>query len=272
MTTIVSDPAGSRRSVLGHSADRLSKAFCGAVACVAITVLIGWATEIELLKTVLPGLTTMKPNTALGLLATSFGLWQMPLQSTAKPFLASQLSLGAGVFVLALGLATSAEYLFGLQLRIDELLFADPATTSAPYNGRMSPATAIAFVSLGTGIVLLALGKSRSILAAHCLAFPAAALGALSLVGYAYGVEHLYNFGPYVSVALNTALSLCALSAAVLLSHPDEGWRRPLVGRPAARAVLARLLPWSLLVPFLIGLLVLAGVHAGFYQALCVGR
>ena len=132
----------------------------------------------------------------------------------------------------------------------------------------MSPATAIAFACLGVGIILVSSASTRLILTAHALALPPAAMGALSLTGYAYGVENLYNFGPYVSVALNTSICLCTLSAALLLTRADNGWRQPLTDRPAARAVLARPLPWSLVVPFLTGILVLAGVRAGFYKAM----
>jgi len=103
---------------------------------------------------------------------------------------------------------------------------------------------------------------------AHWLALPPAAIGMLSLTGYAYGVERFYNFGPYVSVAFNTASDLCALAVAVLLTHPNEGWSRSLVGHPTARAVFKRLLPWSLVLPLATGGLVRAGVHAGYYDAL----
>ena len=38
-------------------------------------VLAGWTLDIEVLKSVIPGFTTMKPNTALCFLACGFALW-----------------------------------------------------------------------------------------------------------------------------------------------------------------------------------------------------
>ena len=240
---------------------------CGLVACLALAVLLGWLIDHDGLRSVLPGLTTMKANTALGLLVLSIGLGSVracPDRTATRAWT----GLAAGLLVLALGLATLAQYILRIHLGIDELLFRDPDTTSAPFNGRMSPATALSFVCLGAATLVLHLARGRGVLLAHCAALLPAAIGALSIIGYAYGVERLYNFGPYVSVALHTAAGLCVLSLAVVLRRSDEGWYRPLVGLPIARTVLSRLLPWAVVLPFMAGFLVLGGVRLGLYDPL----
>ncbi len=171
---------------------------CGFVACLALAVLVGWLIDQNALKSVVPGLTTMKANTAVGLLILSIGLGNF----RASPDLNAtrvRIGLGAGLFVLALGFATLTQYILRVRLGIDELLFSDPDTTSAPFNGRMSPATALSFVSLGIATIVLQVARGKGVLLAHCTALVPAAIGALSIIGYAYGVERFYNFGVLIS-------------------------------------------------------------------------
>ncbi|WP_375410678.1 ATP-binding protein, partial [uncultured Methylobacterium sp.] len=261
------DSRFQRDRAAGAPEEQIVKVLCGLVACLALAVLLGWLIDHDGLRSVLPGLTTMKANTALGLLVLSVGLGSVracPDRTATRAWT----GLAAGLLVLALGLATLAQYILRIHLGIDELLFRDPDTTSAPFNGRMSPATALSFVCLGAATLVLHLARGRGVLLAHCAALLPAAIGALSIIGYAYGVERLYNFGPYVSVALHTAAGLCVLSLAVVLRRSDEGWYRPLVGLPIARTVLSRLLPWAVVLPFVAGFLVLGGVRLGLYDPL----
>src|ERR1700731_2826561 len=107
---------------------KLLRMYCDASAITAAgvgcLVLFGWAFHIEYLKSVLPGLATMKPNTALGLAFSGTSLWLLlPGESrTRRGHIARFLAL----MVVMIGAATLIEYLFGLNLRIDQLLFNDP--------------------------------------------------------------------------------------------------------------------------------------------------
>ena len=125
------------------AAARLRRAFGLGSVLIGATVLLGWALGLPTVKTVLPGLTTMRANTALGLVAAGAGVLLVPhRRGTAaarwRPLLAST----AGVVSLLLGALTLLEYTSASPLGLDELLFADLNTTSPPYPGRMSPATA----------------------------------------------------------------------------------------------------------------------------------
>ncbi len=244
----------------------LQHLLCLVVALAAVMVLVGWALNFGLFKSVLPGLTTMKVNTAIPLLALAIAQWPMLLKAS-NPWV-RRLRAACALVATAIGAATCAEYLFHLQLGIDELIFADPHTTSPPYPGRPSPATAVGIAAIGVASFLIGLLRRRWVGRAHWLAGAAAAIGALSLTGYAYSVQELYHFGPFVSVALHTAFSLSALSAGLLLCRRHESWARILQNRPGARAVMARLVPASFVLPFATGLLVIAGVRAGYYEAM----
>src|SRR5271168_4278979 len=93
------------------------------VAALGIAVLAGWAFEIDALKSVFPGLVTMKANTALLILFCGAALALLSrVTRTGRHYLCASF---AGWFVAALSALTLAEYLFGRDLGIDQLLFRD---------------------------------------------------------------------------------------------------------------------------------------------------
>ena len=60
--------------------------------------------------------------------------------------------------VLAISVLTLAEYLLGMRFGIDQLFFPDPKHhVQTTHPGRMSKAAALAFVFLGTALLLLQL-------------------------------------------------------------------------------------------------------------------
>ncbi len=235
-----------------------------AAVLLSVVVLAGWALDVGVLKTVLPGMTTMKANTAVGFASGGIGILGLGMRRSFR----TVLCVTAACVLGGLGFATLVEYCAGTSLGLDEFLVFDPATTSLPFNGRMSPATALGFVSGGISLGLLAAGRGAlAVSVAHLLAVVPATVGLLSLAGYAYGVERLYHLGPYVAVALHTGVGMELLAAAILLARPEEGWGRPFVGRPVAAGVLRQITLLAIVVPFATGLLVVWGIRAGFYEA-----
>ena len=83
-----------------------------ALGCV---VLVGWALDVQALKTVLPGLASMKSNTAVGFVLLGVGL-AFSERSGAR---------WAAVGATLLGLATLAEFASARSLGIDQILFTE---------------------------------------------------------------------------------------------------------------------------------------------------
>ena len=129
---------------------------CGAAAAlVGVTVLAGWWLDLSVLKSVLPGHVSMKPNTALGFALAGAAL----LLLSARP--ASPRSQRVGrwlaLLVVLIGGLTLSEYVFGWRPGIDELLFKDdPNAAATLIPGRMAPSTAFSFLLLG--LALLGIG------------------------------------------------------------------------------------------------------------------
>src|SRR3989442_13418164 len=118
------------------------------VAALGVAVLVGWVFDVQTLKSVAPGLATMKANTAIALALAGVALAllaQSPLEPRRRR--AAQVLSGA---VALVGLLTLGEYLTGRSFGIAELVFTDPPGDAAfGLPGRMAINTALAFVLLG---------------------------------------------------------------------------------------------------------------------------
>jgi signal transduction histidine kinase len=219
-----------------------------------LVVLFGWATDNETLKSVAPGYVTMKVNTAITLVA--MGCWLLAPWRPVKVM--------AGAVTIAITTAVLAEWVFEVNLGIDELLIADPDSVGNP-PGRMAPATAVSLLSLATGTI--APGPHRKLLLnAGCAV--AAALGYLALLGYAFGVAELYAVTPYATIALHTSLAVTLLAIAVNVSDPVGALAYVATSSRPGAAMLRRITPVAgLLIPVL-GYLILSGERLGWYGEL----
>ena len=104
------------------------------------------------LKSVLPGYATMKPNTALSILLAAISLWLATSEGADdRPSAAHRISALAAAAIAGL---TLVEYAGGLDLHIDQLLFADSDPLSLPHPGRMSAPTALCLAMFGIAMSL----------------------------------------------------------------------------------------------------------------------
>ncbi len=230
----------------------------GAAAALAIgvAVLVGWWGDVVTLTSVLPGLASMKPNTALGFVLTGAAL----LLRRRGAGVGARACLGCAGAVLVLGALTLFEYATGLDLRVDGALFVG-VSPSAPA-GRMSMATAANFALLGAALLLDATRRRRH---AEWLALLVAASSMLALLGYAYGVRGLYAVSPYSTMALHTALGFLCCALAALLGRPSEGLARIVASDGPGGVLARRMLLASVLLPAALGWVRLKGEQAGLY-------
>jgi diguanylate cyclase (GGDEF)-like protein len=235
------------------------------VVAVGIAVVIGWFLNIALLKSVLPGLASMKVNTACSFLASGVALWIVHTCAQGSGSLRLARTLSA--IVAALGGLTLAEDLFGLDLGIDQLILPDTQEATGTLTpGRMSPATALNFLLVGFALLALKARQSHLAAGAHWLLIAPIFISTLAIVGYAYGVSSLYAVGPYTSMAAHTALSFFILSLSVLAADPAHGVARIASSDTAGGVVVRWLLPTIPIILFALGWARLAGQQAGLYD------
>lgn len=230
------------------------------IGCV---VIFGWIFNIELLKSVLPGLVSMKANTALGFIAGGGALWCWHQASQETHYLWAK--IGAGI-VFLFGLLTLFQYGSGWDLGIDQLFFKEAATavgTSAP--GRMAPNTALNFLLLGVALFLL-FSQSIYYRFIQLLGATAFLIALLGLLGYIYNVQSLYGIGSYTKMALHTSVAFVLLSVGVLFARPDRGVMTVLTGENAGGLMARKLSPVVLAVPPVLGWIILAGYRSNAYD------
>jgi diguanylate cyclase (GGDEF)-like protein len=214
----------------------------GTIACI---VLAGWIFGIPALTSIVPGLVSMKTNTALAFLMLSAAL--CAAAEGRWPGWQRWLAVAAAV----VGSLTLFEYMSGISLGIDQALLRDPVRSLYP--GRMAPISAVNFLLLATALLMPSSRRGNYV--KEGLALLLALSATLAIVGYIYGVPAFYGAISTSSsaMALPTGASFLALAIGFLVIPRQEGFIHVLRG-PSIAAMAARymLLP-ATLVPVVLG-------------------
>jgi signal transduction histidine kinase len=200
-----------------------------------------------------------KTNTALSLAALGAAL----LVCLERPR-NRRLCLALTALPAALGLGTLFQYVTGLNLGIDELLFRDVWTSeSARFPNRMSPNAALQFVLLAAATFLVTRKDARWVRAGQSLALLVMTLCAFALVGYLYSIVALYQPTPFIRISPYTAVADSFLGFAVLAVRADVGFARAAASPSIGGFLARRLLPLTLVAPIVNGWLFLGAVESG---------
>lgn len=221
---------------------RMAACLVGTLACISLA---GWIFRIPVLTSIVPGVVSMKANTAIGfillcgaLYAAAEGRWPVWQRGLAV----------AGAII---GSLTVFEFVSGSNLGIDQALFRDPARS--PYPGRMAPVSAINFLLLSTALLIPS--SKRGSYLKEALALLLALSAALAIVGYIYGVPAFYGAlsTGNTAMALHTGASFLVLAIGFLVIPRQDGFVQVLRG-PSIASMAARymLLP-ATLVPVVLG-------------------
>jgi PAS domain S-box-containing protein len=180
---------------------------------VGAVVLLGWLLNIAVLKSILPGMETIEATSALCFILSGVAFWLgVPETITGRAKFAAMVS---SVLVLLTGGLTLVDYLFSSSLGRNEALFRDTTTTTMSSVGRMPAGTALAFVFLGTALLILA-GTSKRALqgAVVLLGALTALLGLFALLGVEDVVEFGYGWGEFATMTVPTGALFMLLGSA----------------------------------------------------------
>jgi len=219
---------------------------CAAVLLGCVVLVGGWALGMNALKGVLPGLSTMKPNTAAGIVTLGAGL-----ALTAFGRGSRVLGKAAAALALGLGLVTLAECALDWNAGIDQLLFKDSGALPAAFPGRPAMATALMISLLGAALVCaqrptLHLMKTFAALSSSLIAWAA-------LNSYVFGAQALREVPLFSSVALHTAAVMLVLSVGLLAVEPVSWPMRTVLASGTGGIVCRWLLPPAILAPPFLG-------------------
>ncbi len=239
------------------------------VVGIGVSVLAGWQLNWELLKRVLPDLIAMNPASAVAFilggcslaLTLSNGPRDQPKSRALKG-----VARGCAFLVALMGLTRLIAILGGLDFQVDRWLYPAKMAVGAHAPNRMAPNTAINFFLLGGSLWWLET-KSRLMSAGVSLAMMFVGMGSLlAVLGYFYDIEAFYKLGPFMPMALHTAVTFLILYGAFLQAHSDRGLLAVLVGKSAGGTVGRRLLPAAVVVPAVLGWLAERGEAIGYYR------
>jgi PAS domain S-box-containing protein len=256
----MSSPANSQ---IVSRFERVSQVGAVVVVFVGCVVLVGWGFDLELLKCMIPGMVTIKANTAIGFVLAGASLLLRP---SIRNQLLGHIARIISLIVVLIGALTLAQYVFELNLGIDELVFKESAGalyTSHP--NRMSPITAMNFLLIGSASVLLDRERRWVWVGSQVLILLALTVSGLTLVGYIYESQSLYRIDSLTPIALPTALTFFILCVGALCARPERGVMVIFVSESAGGALARRLLGAVIGVPLVLGWLRVVGQRAGFY-------
>ena len=239
-------------------------------ACAIVTIVIGaialagWTIHLEVLTRLFVGTIHMLPITAATFIIAGVSLWMQRVsgRETGTLWLVSR---GLALLVMAIGLITLAERMWGWNAGIDTLLFHD-TLARLPYQpiGRMATNSAVSFALAGAALFLLD-GQTRAIRQiAHWFSTLGITIAALALIGYLYGATALYQMDASAAMAVSTACAFFALHVGILSARPGASWAGRLVSRTGTGMLARRLLLALTIVPLVLGWLYIRGREGQF--------
>jgi len=246
-----SDKQGARRAVFL----RVSKVAAAVSGALGALVLIGWAANIPLLKSIRGDFPSMKANAAFSLVTASLAI--LLIRTKVSRVLAAITAVVGGL--------TLVEYLTGWNLHIDQALFPESGlllSTTSP--GRMALTTASSFFLLGCALAFIQSPRFTAV--AQALALLTGAFSLLGINCYVYGIHNFEGVAVYAAASLHGAAGLLLLSLSMLCRYPDRGLMRA-IGSPAPGGVMGlRLLPRVMVLPSVLGWIRWQGQLLGYYD------
>jgi PAS domain S-box-containing protein len=197
---------------------------CGiASLLLGLLVLTGWYTHSIALIQIHLSFVPMQFNTALGFLFCGIGLL------TASIFHVERRIILVSFVAIAVGGLTLVEYIFALDLGIDQLFMEHFITVKTSHPGRMAPNTALCFTLTGIALTLISSKKLTpwrpsipEILGA--LVF---ALGTVAFSGYLVNLESAYGWGHLTQMALHTSAGFMILGLGIICLSQIEIEKEP---------------------------------------------
>ena len=226
-------------------------------------VLTGWAFDIQILKTIVPGQVAVKANTSVCFTLLGAVLWLRNNPSLLSKY-HSILCVGATFVVATVGLVSFIEFLNGWDPGFDQILFkVNPEDAYGSVRpGLMSPITALAFFLLAPSLLMIA-SKNVILRWSSYLSLLAVAIAStFGVLDFVLDPNHTHTF-----ISPITALVLLLLTFAIPMSMPDRGIGSLLASDTSGGALIRRLLPAAIIIPVSLGWLRWQGEKAGLYSS-----
>ncbi len=195
-----------------------------AVFLIGAVASVGWIFGIPELKSLHPSLVSMKTNTALCFMLSGLSIWLFQSKRAGTHnFLPARL---AALPVLVIGLLTLSEYLFHLDIGIDQILLREVSGTFlTAFPNRMSPLTALNFIVVGCSLLLTDKATWKGLYPGQVLILFEGLISLFAVTDYIFGASILYSAaGDFTVIALSTAITFIMIFIAILFARPRVGF------------------------------------------------
>jgi PAS domain S-box-containing protein len=235
------------------------------IILISILFLIGWAFNIEILKTPGSDFSTIKSNTAFSFLLIGIIIWflQEKRVNSRNILIARILSL----IILLIGSFTLFEYISGINLGIDQILFREPhgAFQTGALN-RMSLVAVSSFLLISISLLTIDKKEKGNFHIFQLLIILVGFVSFLIVLGYLYQTT-IYPILNTTAPSLYGSVMLFLIFLAIIASRPDKGFMKILTSKGLAGVFARRILPSIIIIPLILGWLKLLGEHMGLYDA-----
>ena len=227
----------------------LAKAASVAVALLSVLVLVGWALDIETLKSVFPGMVAMNPGgTAVSFLLGAIALWLL-----LKPGFAWMPPAGSGRLPRASWRwpPSASRDMRSAGTTVPTLAVSRRSSNNMQRPIAWPPTRRRCFVLCGLALLFRDVKFRRNDIGRRRFWHSRAALIALlAIIGYSYSAVGLIGIPSFIPMALNTAVAFALLERGdSLRARRPEGLMAIISSTGAGGVMARRLLPATILIP-----------------------
>ena len=180
----------------------------GIVLLNSVIVMFGWFSANKAIIQIHPSLAPMQFNSALSLFLVSLAIFFLNKKN-------EKVAIKISILALIIPVITLCEYLFNLDLAIDNFFFEGPIIEkNVDHLNRMSFITTISFILVGLSLVFIQSGNFFKILPTLSLY-----LALISFFNYIFNIEGSVLSNLISGMALHTSLSFIIISISTLLIY-----------------------------------------------------
>jgi PAS domain S-box-containing protein len=223
---------------------------------IGILVLIGWQFHINFLRRPVEGLAAMNPVTAI--LFVLCGSAVLLLRPRANDHNSQPAGKILALFILSVALIRFI-------LPVDTFLYpvALAEDMKPGISNRMSLNTAFTFMLSAAGLLSLNYETRNKKMPGQMIALCIFFIAFISILSHLYNIKLFYGSLVHIPIAVHTATGFIFLSLAILFANPDKGTTQEVCSRFSGSFIARFLIPVSVLVPLLLGLIYLEAVRTG---------
>jgi diguanylate cyclase (GGDEF)-like protein len=203
----------------------------------------------------------MTPTVAMLFTLVGMALWSFLLNTSAS--WRSFVVRGAGLAIVLVSTVAWASDLFREEVGLRENMRQRAVEELAI--GRLEPATAVAFILLGTALFWLPSAGVWPKRTAQCLLLTTLFISSIAVARAWYGTETLHATDPYTSIPVTTALILLFVSIGMLYARRDFELMMPLRSQRMGGVLARTSLPGIAASPLMLGWFFLKGEQLELY-------